>query len=101
MKRALGILGVIVLTAGVTWLAARWQIAEERADRLDQALRDAAARASQLQGEIEAANERLAELRQKQEQALHPPIPSVHSVTVKPPVSTSVTLKENKAALSV
>jgi hypothetical protein len=101
MKRALGILGIIVLTAGVTWLAARWQIAEERADRLDQALRDAEARASQLQGDIDAANERLAELRQKQEQTLHPPISHVYSATTRATTSRPVTLQENKAILSV
>jgi hypothetical protein len=101
MKRALGLLAVIALTAGVTWLAARWQIAEERADRLSQALRDAEARANQLQGDIEAANERLAELRQKQEQAVYVPISHANSVTVKQSVSHSTSLQENKAALSV
>src|SRR5438309_2327528 len=101
MKRALGILGVIALTAGVTWLAARWQVAEERADRLDHALRDAEARANQLQGDIEAANERLAELRQKQELALHPPISHSRTVITTSPVSRSTTLQENKTAVSV
>jgi hypothetical protein len=101
MKRVLGILGVIVLTAGVTWLAARWQIAEERADRLDRALRDAEAQAGQLQAEIEAANERLAELRQKQEQVLQPPISHVNSATTKVATFRPVTFQENKAMLSV
>jgi hypothetical protein len=62
MKRALGIFGVIGLTALISYLVIARQQAQERADRLDRALQDAEARLIQLEAEIEAAKQRLAEL---------------------------------------
>ena len=62
MKRALTIFGVVGVTALITYLAITRQQARERADRLDRALMDAEARVIQLEADIEAAKQRLAEL---------------------------------------
>ena len=64
MKRALTILGLIGVSTLITYLAVTGQMAQERAARLDRALMDAEARVVQLEADIEAAQQRLAELTQ-------------------------------------
>ena len=74
MKRALSIIGVIGVTALITYLAITRQIAQERASRLDRALMDAEARVIQLEADIDAAKHQLTELTQAR-QASRPPAP--------------------------
>jgi len=69
MKRALGIFGVIGVTALITYLAITRQMEQERAARLDRALLDAEARVIQLEADIDAAKQRLTELKQAREAA--------------------------------
>jgi hypothetical protein len=64
MKRALSIIGVIGVTALITYLAITRQMSQERAARLDRALMDAEARVIQLEADIQVAKQRLAELPQ-------------------------------------
>jgi hypothetical protein len=54
MKRALGIFGVIGLTALISYLVIARQQAQERAERLDRALPDAEARLKQGLSSIRA-----------------------------------------------
>ncbi len=67
MKRALSIFGVIGVTALITYLGITRHLAQERAANLDRALMDAEARVIQLEADIEAAKQRLAELVQAQQ----------------------------------
>jgi hypothetical protein len=66
MKRALSVLVVIGVTTLITYLAVTRHMAQERAARLDRALMDAEARVIELEADIEAAKQRLAELMQAQ-----------------------------------
>jgi polyisoprenoid-binding protein YceI len=76
MKRTLSILGVIGVTALITYLAITQQLTQERADRLDRALAEAEARVSQLEADIEAANLRLTEMAQARQVSRGPTPPS-------------------------
>jgi hypothetical protein len=62
MKRALSILGLVGVTALVTFLAITRHLAQERAARLDGALMDAEARIIELEAKMDAAEHRLAQL---------------------------------------
>jgi polyisoprenoid-binding protein YceI len=62
MKRAFAVLGVIALTALITFLAVTRHLSQERAARLDRALMDAEQRLVELEGEIDAAKQQIAEL---------------------------------------
>ncbi len=61
MKRILSIMGVIVVVALIVFLAVTRHLAQQRAAKLDQALMEAQARVIQLEGELEAAKQRVAE----------------------------------------
>jgi hypothetical protein len=71
MKRALSIIGVIGIIALIAFLAITRHLSQQRAARLDRALMDAEARVIQLEGEMETAKQRLAELTPARE-AAHP-----------------------------
>src|ERR1035438_10024386 len=62
MKRALSIIVVIGVTALITFLAITRHMSLERAAQLDRALMAAEARMIQLEADIEAAKQRLAEV---------------------------------------
>src|ERR1019366_3036296 len=74
MKRALSIIVVIGLTALITFLAITRHMSLERAAQLDRALMDAEARVIQLEADIEAAKQRLAEVTEAR-QVARPPAP--------------------------
>jgi len=67
MKRALGILVVLIVLAVVGYLAIMKHLAEQRAARLDQALHDAEAQNIQLEADLQTANQRVADLTKAQE----------------------------------
>lgn len=58
MKRALSILGVVGVTALITYLAVTRYMAQERAAKLDQAWQAAEARVIQLEADLDAAKQR-------------------------------------------
>jgi hypothetical protein len=69
MKRAFTILGVILLTAVITYLALTKHLAEERAARLDRALLAAEEQVMVLEEEVGVAKGRLAEVTARSEAA--------------------------------
>jgi hypothetical protein len=98
MKRALSIIGVIGVTAAITYLAITRQMAQERASRLDRALMDAEARVIQLEADIEAAKQRLTELTEARQVSRLPappprraPATAVSEMPRTPPAANVVT----------
>ncbi len=73
MKRAAGILAVVILTAVYTWLATTKYLAEERSARLERELAAAEARVVQLGQELDSASTRVTGLGRKEaeSQATH------------------------------
>ncbi len=69
MKRAVGLLASVVLTAVYTWLATTKYLAEERSDRLQRELVAARQELDQLNAEIAAARTRVEELAQTRQSA--------------------------------
>jgi len=100
MKRALSIFGVVGVTALITYLAITRQQAQERADRLDQALMDAEARVIQLEADIEAAKQRLVEFTQARQASRPPASPSRTAPVVAPaaPAGTAMSVAEGVVA---
>ncbi len=67
MKRALVILLVLGVLGVIGYLGVMKYLAEQRADRLDNALHDADARNIQMEADLQAANQRVVELTKAQE----------------------------------
>jgi len=95
MKRALSIFGVIGVTALITYLAITRQMAQERAARLDRALMDAEARVIQLEADIEAAKQRLAELTEARQVSRPPAPPPRRTPAVAPAAAPKAPLTTN------
>ena len=98
MKRALSIIVVIGVTALITFLAITRHMSQERAAQLDRALMAAEARMIQLEADIEAAKQRLAEVTEAR-QVARPPAPpprltqavATTSAPETPPAAIAVT----------
>lgn len=86
MKRALSILGVVAVTALIVYLAVTRHLAQQRADKLDKALMDAEARVIQLEGDIDAAQQRPAGTAP----AVTPAVPATAAAAAPPPVAGPV-----------
>lgn len=67
MKRGLLLLGLLGLAAVITWLAVARKLSENRATRLEQALAQTEARLAQLEADVEAANDQIAQLKHSRE----------------------------------
>lgn len=67
MKRALGILLGVGVLALIAYLGVMKHLAEQRATRLDKALHEADARSIQMEADLAAANQRVADLTKAQE----------------------------------
>jgi hypothetical protein len=108
MKRALSIFGIVGVTALTTYLAITRQQAQERAAKLDLALQDAEARVIDLEAEIDAAKQRLAELLRAQQasrpvaappRAARAAVPTAGPTSAEPsPPATGVTAAVPSAA---
>ena len=100
MKRVISVVCVVGVTALITYLAITGQQARERADRLDRALMDAEARVIQLEADIEAAKQRLAELTQTRPASRPPTSPSHTAPVVAPaaPADTATSAVEGVVA---
>ena len=95
MKRALSIIGVIGVTALITYLAITRQMSQERAARLDRALLDAEARVIQLEADIDAAKQRLTELQQARQDSRPPAPPPRRPPAVAPTAAAKAPLTAN------
>src|ERR1035441_4960177 len=97
MKRAFSIIVVIGVTALITFLAITRHMSLERAAQLDRALMDAEARVIQLEADIEAAKQRLAEVTEAR-QVSRPPVPPPR---LTPAVVTTTAPETPPAAIAV